>query len=496
MTDRPAPATRPPVPGPRRVVVLGHGMVGARFAEEVRSRDPDGRRVHLTVVGADADGAYNRVLLPEVVAGRLLPEELALPEPAGPGTAVRTGVAATAIDREARRVALDDGSELDYDELVLATGARAGFPPVDGLGGPDAPAPGVTALRDLADCRRLTAMTAPGTPVVVLGGGVLGLEAARALNGRGARVSVVEAAPWLMRRQLDKAAAGILAERFTALGIAVHPWRVAARWRPGTGLELDDGRMLAADALVVAAGVRARDELAAAAGIAVDQGVVVDDRLTSSDPRVHALGDCARHPGGGAGLVQPGWEQAAVLADLVTGADPAARYRGAHPVTRLKAEGIELTSLGEVETDDSAPGADAAQTVTVSDPHGGRYGRLTITGGRVTGAILLGFPDSAAAITQLYDDGAPVPDDRLGLLLGRAAPEPASAGPADADALVCRCNGVRSSRIESAWLDGARTREDIARTTRATTGCGGCTRDVNAFLAAMGAGDPSRGTAT
>ncbi|MBV2366779.1 FAD-dependent oxidoreductase [Streptomonospora nanhaiensis] len=468
----------------RHVVVIGNGMTGARFAEEVARRDPRGERLRVSVVGEETEPAYNRVLLPGVLAGRYAPEDIRLPVPETGAVSVRTGVAAVTLDTERRRVRLDDGTALDYDELVLATGARAAFPPVQGLASPDGtPEPGVTALRDLADCRRLAALARPGGPVVVLGGGVLGLEAARALTERGMRVSLVESAPWIMRRQIDQPAAQILAHHYTRLGVAVHSWRVAARWIPGTGLELDDGRLLAGDALVVTAGVRANTELAEAAGIEVDRGVLVDDTLATSDPRVHAIGDCAQHPGGGGGLVQPGWEQAAVLADLLTGTRLDARYTGARPVTRLKAEGIELTSMGDPEADDTA------ETVTIADPHGGRYAKLSVRDDRVVGAVLLGLPEPASAIAQLYDGRAPVPGDRLALLMGRAQPEAPADQPGPAP-LVCRCNAVSRDDMEAAWLDGARTRDAMARATRATTGCGGCTRDVDALLSGWNGREP------
>lgn len=466
----------------RHTVVVGNGMVGARFAEEVARRDPAGERLRVTVVGAEHEAAYNRVLLSGVVAGDYTPQDIRLPCPQTPGITVRQGVSATAIDRQRRRLHLDEGTELAYDELVLATGARASFPPVTGVADRDGtPGPGVTALRDMDDCRRVLALARPGAPVVVLGGGVLGLEAARGLAGRGMRVSVVEAAPWIMRRQIDQAAAQILSRSYEALGVQVHSWRVASRWIPGTGLELDDGRVLPGDALIVTAGVRGNTELAKDAGIEVEHGIVVDDTLATTDPRIHAIGDCAQHTGGGAGLVQPGWEQAAILADLLCGTRPQARYTGARPVTRLKAQGIELTAFGQIDAEDD----DHTQTVTVSDPHGGRYAKLTVRDERVTGAVLLGFPEAAATVSGLYDTGAPVPADRLALLQGRPAAEPAATGDttdAGASALVCRCNAVTRGQIESAWLDGARTRQSIAAATRATTGCGGCIRDVNALL--------------
>ncbi|GAB3451135.1 FAD-dependent oxidoreductase [Streptomonospora sediminis] len=468
----------------RRIVVIGNGMVGARFAEEAARRDPAGDRVAVTVVGAEDEAAYNRVLLPGVLAGRYTPDDIRLPVPESASVTVRTGAAATAVDTAARRVTLDDGTGLDYDELVLATGARAAFPPIPGLAAADgAPGDGVTALRDAADCRRLSALARPGGPVVVLGGGVLGLEAARALAERGMRVALVESSPWIMRRQIDRPAAQILAEQYGHLGVAVHSWRVAARWIPGTGLELDDGRVLPGDAVVVTAGVKGNTELAAGAGIATEHGIVVDDTLATSDSRVHAIGDCAQHPGGGAGLVQPGWQQAAVLADLLTGARPQARYSGARPITRLKAEGIELTSMGEAEAEDTA------ETVTIADAHGGRYAKLSVRGEKVVGAVLLGFPEPAAAIAQLYDSGTPVPADRLALLTGRGAPGSEQEA-AEADPTVCRCNAVTRSGLEAAWLDGARTRPAIAEATRATTGCGGCTRDVDALLSGWNGARP------
>ncbi|WP_431872268.1 FAD-dependent oxidoreductase [Nocardiopsis eucommiae] len=466
---------------PRRIVVVGNGMVGARFAEETARLDPAGDRVRVSVVGAERHPAYNRVLLSGVLAGDYGPDQIRLPAPGGAGITVRTGVAATALDARRRVLSLDDGTHLTYDELVLATGARAALPPVPGVRAPDGgPGEGVHTLRDLEDCQHLLSQTRPGAPVVVLGGGVLGLEAARGLVGRGARVSVVESAPWIMCRQIDQGAARVLADSYATLGVAVHARRSAARWIPGTGLEVDDGTVLPGDALVVAAGVRANTELAARAGIVVDHGVVVDDSLATSDPRVHAVGDCAQHPGGGAGLVQPGWEQAAVLARRLTGSAPHASYTGARPLTRLKAEGIELTAFGRVHEDDDAPGL---ETLTISDRHGGRYAKLAVRRERVVGAVLLGFPEAAATLSQLYDTGAPVPSDRLALLQGPPTTVPEAQGAAEAP--VCRCNAVSRADIEKAWLDGARTREAVAERTRATTGCGGCVRDVGALLSGM-----------
>jgi assimilatory nitrate reductase electron transfer subunit len=238
----------------------------------------------------------------------------------------------------------------------------------------------------------------------------------------------------------------------------------------------------------VSAGVRPETGLAAAAGLAVGRGILVDDSLRTNDPRVHALGDCARHPGTVSGLVQSAWEQAAVLADLITAVDPAARYRGTPVVTRLKARGIDLAALGDVHTEvDSAD----AEVLCLQDPAGGRYAKLVIRDDRVAGAIVLGVPDAAAAITQLYDRGAPAPSDRLGLLLGRSLPAAHSPADLPAAAVVCRCNTVSKGQLVKAWRGGARGVAELAGTTRATTGCGSCRDAIRGIADWLSAAEPT-----
>ena len=235
------------------------------------------------------------------------------------------------------------GPPCPYDELVLATGSRAFRPPLDGIDRPE--------RRRVPRPRRLRAhprpgpARAPGSPCSAAG--CSGCEAARGLAGRGVATVLVHPMPHLMERQLDADGGAVLAATLGRLGVDVRLGTRGVAWEPGAGLRCADGSLVAADALVVAAGVRAETGLAAAAGIAVDGGVLVDDRLATSDPHVHAIGDCARHPGAGFGLVQPAWEQAAVLADLLTGADPGARYRGTRTVTRLKARDVDLATVGE-----------------------------------------------------------------------------------------------------------------------------------------------------
>lgn len=476
----------------RNVVIVGYGMAGARLADEIRRRDPKAERVAVTVLGDESHPAYNRVLLSSVVAGSLTPEAVRLHDPdwaARHHVDLRLGGSVTKIDRTRRVVHVGD-DEVPYDSLVLATGARSWVPPTDGLldGNGDL-APGVVAFRSLDDCARIVAKASPGTPVAVLGGGLLGLEAARGLAGRGCLVTVVHPVGHLMERQLDPGAGRVLATTLQGLGIEFRLGVLATGYAPGEGLELNDGTHVPADLVVVSAGVRAETGLAEQAGIDVDRGVLVDDALRSSDPRVHAIGDCAQHVGTVSGLVQPAWEQAAVLADRLTGAAPAARYAGTTVVTRLKARDVDLAALGDVHVDvDSADD----EVLCFQDPARGRYAKLVLRGDKVTGAIVLGAPDAAAAITQLFDRGLPAPTDRLALLLGRALPAENEASPADlpASAVVCRCNTVSKGQLVGAWRAGATTVSALAEVTRASTGCGGCKDAVCGIVDWLAASQP------
>lgn len=471
----------------RHVVVVGYGMAGARFAEEVRKHDPGARRVRLTVLGAEPHLAYNRVLLSAALAGGLDPDDMYLH---GPDWAlrhqvdVRRGAIVRTVDPGGRHLVLVDGTVVGYDDLVLATGSQPWLPPVDGLTTGSAElAAGVTAFRDLDDCLALRAAAGPGRTYAVLGGGLLGLEAARGLARTGVDVTVVHPAGHLMERQLDVAAGRLLHDQLTVLGVRARLGVTATRWVPGHGVELSDGSWLAADGVVVSAGVRARTGLARRARLSVEQGVVVDDRLATSDPHIHAIGDCAQHRGQTGALVQPAWEQAAVLAARLTGADPAARYEGTPTVTRLKANDLDLTSLGEAHADND----EHTEALRLEDPRRGRYGKLVLRGDRVVGAIMLGLPDAAANIVRLFDAGDPAPADRMALLLGRAMPAEAVPALPEPSQVVCHCNTVTMGRLTEAWQAGARTTAELATATRATTGCGGCRHQVAAITVALDA---------
>jgi assimilatory nitrate reductase electron transfer subunit len=488
---------------PLRVVVVGHGMVGERFAEEVRRHDPAGNRVWLTILGAEPRPAYNRVLLPSLLSGVMAEEDLT---PGGrqrhPGGTIdlRTGTAAIRLDPGGRAVTTSGGERVGYDALVLATGARAAVPPLPGvLAAGQQLAPDAAVLHSLADARRIVTLAQAARRrrgrIVVLGGGVLGLEAARALAARGTSVTVVHRGPHPMERQLDAPGGRVLATAVRRTGVALELGTGAARWEPGRGLWLADGRLLPAGGLLLCTGTRPQTALARDAGLALTErgAVAVDDTLATSDPCVYAIGDCAGHPGAAGGLVQPGWEQAAVLASRLTGACPGARYPGSGTVTRLKAAGIELTCAGSPFAE---PGDDRHEVLRVEDPARERYGKLVLDGDRVTGAILIGLPDAAAGIVQLYDRGGPVPADRLAVLLGRALP-PQGAGAREPAALpdhaiVCRCNMVTKGQLRTAWYAGAASRAALSCATRAATGCGTCGDDLDAFTAWLTMTDPAQ----
>jgi assimilatory nitrate reductase electron transfer subunit len=286
-------------------------------------------------------------------------------------------------------------------------------------------------------------------------------------------------------------------------GIEVSLGIGAARWEPGRGLWLEGGELVTAGGLVLCTGTVPCAELARDAGLRLTGtgAVAVDDTLASSAAGIYAIGDCAGHPGAAGGLVQPGWEQAAVLAGRLTGAAPKARYRGSGAVTRLKAAGIELTAVGSSLAE---PGSDTdAEVLRLEDPARERYAKLVLSHDRVIGAVLIGLPDSAAAIVQLYDRGAPAPADRLALLLGRALPPEArgASGPAALPdhAVVCRCNMVTKRQLRDAWYGGACGRAALSAATRAATGCGTCGADldaVTAWLAETGARPAPPGSPT
>ncbi|MEU6594524.1 FAD-dependent oxidoreductase [Streptomyces sp. NPDC046881] len=386
-----------------RVVVIGAGLAGVRLARRLGDLGTPA-----LLVGDEEHAPYNRVLLAEVLAGRYAPEVITLPPPAG---LLRTRV--TGIDRAARTVDCADGMSIAYDTLVLATGSNPVLPPLRGLFGPDHQLPeGVHAFRTMDDCLGLAKAVRPGVRAVVIGGGLLGVSAARALAVRGAQVVLAQQAERLMERQLDPDASRLVLRHLTGLGVEVHTECRVRDVRCVAGavrsVELADGYALDADLVVLACGVRPRTGLAEQAGLAVRKGVLVDDELRTSDPHIHAIGDCAQHDGTVYGLAAPALEQADALAALLTG-DSGARYTGTRSLTRLTLTGpdspFDLAAFGETE---ARPGDDV---VRLTDATRGTYRKVVVRDDRLVGGVLVGELGTVGALARAWEGAEPLPDD-------------------------------------------------------------------------------------
>lgn len=483
----------------RRIVVVGHGMVAARLLDELGrlSVQPSAPVLDVTVVGEEPHAPYNRLLLSEVIAGRAELGRLTLPSPtvsSGMTMRVLRGVAATGIDRQRQVVRCDDGSEHVYDTVVLATGAVARRPETDtGGNGED----GIRVLRTIDDCRELLAACSYPRRVVIVGGGLLGLEIACGLVSRGAQVHVLHRGGHVLDRQLPAHAAEVTRAALAEIGVQVlTDADLASVRREGdrlVGVRLRDGRELAADLVVASIGISPRTEIAAAAGLPVGYGVLVTDRLRSpADDRVAAIGDCAEPPSGCTGLLAPGWAQADRLARDLVG-DESSQRRPTDPTTdvvKLKATGVDVVTIGDGP--EPPPGA---RTVTLTDPAARRHVQVSVLEDRVVAACCVGATRVAADLTAAYERRTPVPSDPALLLIDGL---PNTAAPATDDpttmpsgTTVCRCNGVTKKDIVDAHLAGARELPALAARTRATTGCGGCTDVVCGLLDWMSDADPA-----
>ncbi|MFD6431397.1 NAD(P)/FAD-dependent oxidoreductase [Streptomyces venezuelae] len=393
------------------MVVIGTGLAGARVAQRLGAGT--------VLIGEESHTPYNRVLLAEVLAGRYGPDVIALPSPPGPVLRTR----AVRVDRAERRVHCADGGVVPYGTLVLATGSNPVLPPLRGLFAPGArelPG-GVHAFRTMDDCLALSAAVAPGVRVVVIGGGLLGVSAARALAMRGAQVVLTQQAERLMERQLDPASSGLVRRHLTDLGVEVH---TECRVR-GVGVtdgavrrvELADGYLLDTDVTVLACGVRPRTGLALAAGLDVRRGVVVDDLLRTSDPHIRAVGDCAEHAGRVYGLATPAVEQADTLAAALghtpAGGTAPRPYTGTRALTRLTLPGpgpLDLAAFGDPEP---RPDDDVVQ---LADATRGTYRKVVVRGGRLVGGVLLGELAAVGALARAWEADDPLPDDDSPLL--------------------------------------------------------------------------------
>lgn len=467
------------------VLVIGAGPAGLRVAEELsRAGAP------VVLFNAERWHPYNRIKLTPFLTGEVQIGQVYQPE--NTATDVRIsrydGLRIREIDRD-RRVAVDDyGRAWPFSRLVIATGSRPHVPDIPGCR-----LDGVYTFRNFDDVERLVARAFRSTRTVVIGGGLLGLEAARGMSSKGVETWVLEHESRLLPRQLDQAAGDLVAAGMERLGITARTLtRVQAV--EGNGrverVVLSSGEVIPCDTVIVCAGVRANMEIARNAGLAVGRGITVDAHMRTDDPGIYAVGECAEFDGHCYGLVGPGLEQAQVCVDHILGR-PGTDYAGSVPATRLKVVGIDVFSMGEVDQIDDDP---ALTTVTWSDPEAGLYRRVIVRRGRAVGAIAIGKWAEINHLQQMIKARARISSWQLrrlratGLMLKNAAPQSVRDW-ADA-ATVCNCTGVTRGMLGQAMAAGCTTLGDLQRATCASTVCGTCQPLLQDLLGADAKAEP------
>ncbi len=460
-------------------------MAGARAVEEILARGGS-EQFEITIFGDEPYGNYNRILLSNVLNGTQEASEIFL----NPlewyrenRITLHRGVLADSILRRSKCVLGCDGTIEPYDKLIIATGSRSYIPPIEGLTLQNGQfKPGLFVFRTLDDCREIAEYAEGRGRVAVIGGGLLGLEAARGLQSFGVAVDVIHRGPYLMGQQLDAPAGAILKSSIEKLGIGVHLSRNTARVLGQdrvTGLVFEDGRTLEYEMVVIATGITPNTEIGVRCGLRVERAIVVDDQMRSlDDPDIYVVGECAQHAGRVYGLVSPLWEQAKVLADHITGRNLNAAYHGSKIATKLKVMGIEMASLGATEPEDEHD-----EIVQFTEPKKGTYKKLIIRDGRLVGGILLGDIAKAAYLIQAFDRGTPLPEERLTLLFDLGEPaKQASFEELPAEAQICNCNGVSKGAIVACVKGGGRGAKSVMESTRAGTGCGSCKSTVSELV--------------
>jgi len=466
---------------PRKLVVIGNGMAAGRVLDELLARDPDAYSV--TVFGAEPRVNYNRIMLSPVLAGEKAYEDILIHDDAWYAANridLRHGVAVTHIDREAKQVTGADGSVTSYDALLLATGSSPFILPV-----PGADLPGVVSFRDLDDVDAMLAAARRGGRAVVIGGGLLGLEAAAGLAARGMDVTVVHLMPTLMERQLDPSAGYLLQRAMEQRGVTIRS-RANTHAILGdthvTGVRLDDGEELPADLVVMAIGIRPNAALARAAGLEVNRGVLVGDDMRTSDPDIFSVGECVEHGGVCYGLVAPLYDMAKVAAARLDG-DATATFTGTLTATRLKVTGVDLFSAGDFGEGDDR------QEVVLRDVARGVYKRVVLKEDRVVGVVLYGDTADGSWFFDLLRRGTDVSQMRDTLIHGQSFATGAPQDPAAAvaalpdDAEICGCNGVCKGKIvQTIAGEGLSSLAEVRAHTKASASCGACTGLVEQLM--------------
>jgi nitrite reductase (NADH) large subunit len=463
----------------KRLVVVGNGMAGVACVEHILKRDPG---FEITIFGDETHVNYNRIMLSLVLAGEKSADEIVLNDIEWYQTnniRTRLGVKIAQIDRQAQVVVDEEGQRTSYDRLILATGSHAFIPPIPGVDKEN-----VHVFRTLDDTRALMAKARKGLKAVIVGGGLLGLEAARGLQVRGCDVTVIHLAETLMERQLDSTGGEYLKRRIESLGIKVMlPRKTAALFGNGhvDGLRFATGEELEAELVVIAAGIKPNADLGRLAGLEVNRGIVVNDFMETSDPQIYAVGECTEHRGQTFGLVAPLFDQARVLAATIT-ENKGPAFAAPAPAAKLKIMGVDIYSAGSI--DESEPGV---EVVRYEDPALGAYKKLLIKDNRLHGMILVGDVEDEHIYMDWIRNGTDLAPLRRQLLF---PPPTGDAGLEVADMpdseTICGCNGVRKGEIiEAIHKHGITTLGQLKERTKASSSCGSCSGLCQKLLRAV-----------
>lgn len=463
----------------QKLVIIGAGMASGRMLEALFEAAPAAYDV--TLFNAEPRGNYNRLMLSPVLSGEKTYAQIVTHDDdwySAQGVTTRFGEAVVKIDR-ARKVVLTAKGETPYDKLVLATGSAPFILPVQGKD-----LPGVVTYRDLEDTNAMIAVAKPGAKAVVIGGGLLGLEAAAGMAARGADVVVIHIMGHLMERQLDPSAGYLLQKDLERRGITVHckgATKAILGHAKVDAVLLDDGTVYPADLVCMAVGIHPEVRLANDAHLEVGRGITVDDQMTTSDPAIYALGECVEHNKQLFGLVAPLYDQAKVLALALAG--QASAFRPVQTATKLKVTGVDLFSAGDFA---DGPGR---EDIVFRDPGRGIYKRLVIEGDRLLGAVLYGDTADGNWFFSQIKDGTDISVMRDTLIFGPVFAGGAQADPLAAvaalplDAEICGCNGVCKGKIVTAIKGGATTLDTVRASTKASSSCGTCTGLVEQVMA-------------
>jgi nitrite reductase (NADH) large subunit len=462
----------------KKLVVVGNGMAGARFVEDLLAIDRD--RFDIVMFGDEPYGNYNRILLSNVLNGSQDAKEIFLNPLAWyeeNNVTLHAGKRVTAVDRE-RRIVHADGIEEHYDALVFATGSKPFVPPVPGT-----TLHGVFVFRTLDDCRNIADYAKESKRAVVIGGGLLGLEAAKGLMTHGLEeVTIVEFGPWLMGVQLDEAGGKVLQHTIEKMGLNVRTKTNTSEiqgYQKVQAVKFADGSEIPADMVVISAGIRPNIDLAKECGIACDRAIVVDDQMRTDDSHVFGVGECVQHRGMVYGLVAPLWEQTKVLASVLTGTEKS--YSGSKIATKLKVMGVELASMGRI-----GDLKDTDEVVQYSEPARQVYWKAIVRDGKLSAACLLGDLGPADNLMELFKADAPVPERRLEIFFtSQSAKKDVSLADLPDAHQICDCNGVSKGTICDAIKKGKCTLPAVGKATRAGTGCGSCKGLVKGLIEAV-----------